>query len=298
MAAELEGGRLVAVMDRAGDIFTLLRRQQDQGTCDLPVRSQHDRSLGPDQPRLWTTLARGAAQARQTLPVPRLSARAGTRRQSARKARAARQARGRLRGRLLTVPPPRNRADRHAQPVTLYGLLVQEDTPPPGSKPLVWRLLTTVPSICEADAVQVLTWYRLRWHIEDGYRVLKTGCRVAYLGHRTGEVVARAVTMPAVIAWCLLALALLGRETPELPATLLFTTLAIQVLWDLARHRHWEVPATLGATVLTLARLGDYLARNHDPPPGTPTIWEGCLRLGERAAAYETLRDLQLLAIA
>ena len=128
LAAELEGVRLVAVMDREGDIFTLFRHQQDQGTYDLLVRSQHDRSLGPAQPRLWATLARGAAQARRTLTVPRQSARASTRRQSARKARAARQARVGLRWRPLTVPPPRNRADRHAQPVTLYGLLVQEDT--------------------------------------------------------------------------------------------------------------------------------------------------------------------------
>ncbi len=248
--------------------------------------------------RQYCTLARGAAQAQRTLAVPRPSARAGTRRQPARKARAARQARVGLRGRILTVPPPRNGADRHADPVTLHGLLVQEDTPPPGVKPLVWRFLTTVPITCEADAVQVLTWYQLRGRIEDGYRVLKTGCRVAYLGHRTGDRLARAVTMQAVIAWRLLALTLLGRETPERPATLLFTTLEIQVLQDLARHRHGDIPATLGTTVLTLARLGGYLARNHDPPPGPPTIWEGYMRLGERTAAYETLRDLQLLAVA
>ena len=297
LAAELEGVRPVAVMDREGDIFTLFRHRQDQGIYDLLVRSQHDRSLGPDQPRLWATLARGAAQARRTLAVPRQSARAGTRRQSARKARAARQAHVGLRWRPLTVPPPRNGADRHAQPVTLYGLLVQEDSPPPGGKPLVWRLLTTVPITCEADAVQVLAWYQLRWRIEDWYRVLKTGCRVEYLGHRTGDRLERAVTMQAVIAWRLLALTLLGRETPELPAALLFTTLELQVLRDLARHRHWDVPATLGEAVLTLARLGGYLARNHDPPPGPPTLWEGCLRLGERVAAYETLRDLQLLAV-
>ncbi len=37
--------------------------------------------------------------------------------------------------------------------------------------------------------------------------------------------------------------------------------------------------------------------RNHDPAPGPPTIWEGYLQLGERAAAYETLRDLQVLAL-
>ena len=295
LAAELEGVRPVAVMDREADIFSLFRQQRDQGTYDLLVRSQHDRALGPDQPRLWATLARGPAQARQTIAVPRQSARAGTRRQPARKARPARRARVGLRWRTLTVPPPRKSSDRHAEPVTLYGLLVQEDSPPPGVKPLVWRLLTTVPVTCEADAVQVLTWYRLRWRIEDWHRVLKTGCRVEYLGHRTGDRLERAVTMQAVIAWRLLTLTLLGRETPELPATLLFTDLEIQVLQDLARHRNWEGPATLGATVLTLARLGGHLARNHDPPPGPTTLWEGYSRLGERVAAYETLRDLQQL---
>ncbi len=271
LAAELEGVRPVAVMDREADIFSLFRQQRDQGTYDLLVRSQHDRALGPDQPRLWATLARGAAQARQTIAVPRQSARAGTCRQPARKG-----------------------ADRHADPVTLYGLLVQEDSPPPGVKPLVWRLLTTVPVTCDAD-VQVLTWYRLRWRIEDWHRVLKTGCRVEYLGHRTEDRLERAVTMQAVIAWRLLTMTLLGRETPELSATLLFTDLEIRVLRVLARHRNWEGPATLGATVLTLARLGGHLARNHDPPPGPTTLWEGYSRLGERVAAYETLRDLQQL---
>ncbi|MXY96672.1 MAG: transposase [Gemmatimonadetes bacterium] len=259
LAAELEGVRPVAVMDREADIFTLFRQPRDQGTYDLLVRSQHDRALGPDQPRLWATLARGAAQARQTIAVP-------------------------CKG-----------ADRHAEPVTLYGLLVQEDSPPPGVKPLVWRLPATVPVTCEADAVQVPAWYRLRWRIEDWHRVLKTGCRVEYLGHRTGDRLERAVTMQAVIAWRLLALTLLGRETPELPAAFLFTALEIQVLRDLARYRNWEVPATLGTTVMTLARLGGHLARNHDPPPGPTTLWEGYSRLGERVAAYETLRDLQQL---
>ena len=296
LAAELEGVRPVAVMDREGDIFTLFRQQREQGTYDLLVRSQHDRSLGPDQPRLWATLARGPAQARQTIPIPRQSARAGTRRQPARKARPGRRARVSLRWQALTVPPPRNSAERQADPVTLYGLLVQEDSPPPGGRPRVWRLLTTVPVTCKADAVPVLTWYRLRWRIEDWHRVLKTGCRVEYLGHRTGDRLARAVTMQAVIAWRLLALTLLGRETPELPAAFLFTTLEIQVLRDLARHRNWEMPTTLGTTVMTLARLGGHLARNHDPPPGPTTLWEGYSRLGERVAAYETLRDLQQLA--
>ncbi len=65
LAAEREGVQPVAVMDREGDIVTRFRYQQDQGTYDLRVHFQHDRLLGPDQPR-------------RTLAVPRQSARTGS----------------------------------------------------------------------------------------------------------------------------------------------------------------------------------------------------------------------------
>ncbi len=291
----LEAVRPVAIMDREGDIFALLREQRRQGNYDLLVRSQHNRVLGPSQPRLWESLRRRPVQAQREIPVPRQSARAGTRRQQARPRRTARLTRVSLRWAPLTVPPPRDGPDRHAAPVSLFGVLVREDSPPPGIMPLEWCLSTTVPVTCEEEAAQILAWYRLRWRIEDWHCVLKTGCKVEYLGHRTGDRIERAVTLQAVIAWLLLAMALLGRETPERPALLLFTPLEIQALQDLARYRGWALPTTLGDTVIALARLGGYLARNHDPPPGPQKIWDGYIRLVERVAAYETLKDLQRL---
>ena len=70
----------------------------------------------------------------------------------------------------------------------------------------------------------MLEWYRLRWRIEDWHRILKSVCKVEYLGHRTGERIERAVTIKPVIAWRLAAMTLLGRATPELPAAVFFCT--------------------------------------------------------------------------
>ena len=50
------------------------------------------------------------------------------------------------------------------------------------------------------------------------HRVLKTGYQVVQLQHRRGERIERAVTLSAVITWRLMVMALLGRQTPELPA--------------------------------------------------------------------------------
>jgi hypothetical protein len=157
---------------------------------------------------------------------------------------------------------------------------------------LEWFLLTTVGVRSSREAKQVLEWYRLRWRIEDWHRVLKTGCKVEYLGHRSGDRIERAVTIKAVIAWRLMAMTLLGRERPELGAEVLFSDMEILALKDFAQDRRLSLPDNLGATVVTLAMLGGYLNRNNDPPPGHQKIWEGYVRLATMAETYERLIKL------
>jgi hypothetical protein len=49
-----------------------------------------------------------------------------------------------------------------------------EVAPPRGSQPLRWRLLTTLPVQTAAQASEVVDLYRLRWRIEQTFRMLKT----------------------------------------------------------------------------------------------------------------------------
>ncbi len=98
---------------------------------------------------------------------------------------------------------------------------------PEGVEPLHWFLLTTLPVQSRAQAEQVIQRYRLRWRIEDWHRVLKSGCKVELLAHRTEGRQQRAITFNAVIAWRLTVMTLLGRETPELPMEVMFSELEI-----------------------------------------------------------------------
>ena len=220
------------------------------------------------------------------IEVQRSSARRGTRRQKASALREARTAQAELRWQTVELPAP----SRREAALRLQLVHVWERSAPEGVEALEWFLLTTVPVASIADAEQVLEWYRLRWRIEDWHRILKSGCKVEYLGHRTGERIERAVTIKAVIAWRLAAMTLLGRETPELPAAVFFTQVQMRVLRHFTSKRGLAEPGNLGLAVRTMAILGGYLYRKNAPPPGHQKIWEGWTRLTIMSEAYE-LRD-------
>ena len=243
--------------------------------------------------RLSRRLVRSASVlAEMEIEVGRRSGRRATRQQKAGEKREARLARVGLRWRTVELAPPRNSDFTKEDPVRLNLVHVREDNAPEGVRPLEWFLLTSVGVKSSREAKQVLEWYRLRWRIEDWHRVLKTGCKVEYLGHRSGDRIERAVTIKAVIAWRLMAMTLLGRERPKLPAEVLFSDMEILALKDFAQDRRLSLPDNLGATVVTLAMLGGYLNRNNDPPPGHQKIWEGYVRLATMAETYERLIKL------
>jgi hypothetical protein len=272
LAAELPDTRLVCVMDREADFFELFDEQRQGGRADLLVRAKHDRAMGGGQ-GLFDLVRQSPAQGRLQVPVPRQSARPKKSGQKAREARPQRLAEVTLRYRQITLPVPERLKDR--TPITLWMIHIREDLPPEDARPLEWFLLTTGDIKTSEDAAEHLRWYALRWRIEDWHRVLKTGCRIERLAFETGERLKRAVAINLVIAWRIMLMTLLGRECPELPAEVLFSDLEIRVLSAFARQRKLEGPSTLGLAVGLVARLGGYLARASDPPPGHEVMWRG-----------------------
>lgn len=68
---------------------------------------------------------------------------------------------------------------------------------------------------------------------------------------------------------------LMGRETPPpLPAELLFSDVEIRTLQAYAKKR-LKPSSTVGEAVLLVAKIGDYVGRNSDPPPGHQLLWQG-----------------------
>ncbi len=285
LGQELDGVRLVSVLDREADVFALFAEQRRLGAVDLVVRAKHNRSQGKDVPKLFDAVRAEAAQAHLEIHVERLSARTAARGQKQRDARAERVAQVGLRWKAVELPS----TQKGEAAARLHLVHVREESEPEGAQRLEWFLLTTVEVESRQDAERVLEWYRLRWRIEDWHRVLKSGCKVQELAHRRGERIERAVTINAVIAWRLTLMTLLGRETPELPAEVLFSAMEIAVLEDFAQDRKLVSPDTLGRAVLTAAFMGGYLdfKRKTYSAPGHQVLWKGYMRLTAGAQVFE-----------
>ncbi len=228
VAVAMPQTRLCSVMDREADFFELFDEQRCHPRVDLLVRAKHDRTLEGEPRRLFAAVRQAPVAARVQVQVPRQSARPKRAKQQARPQRLARTATLAVRAQAVQLRPPP--AHRDKAPIPLWVLHAVEEHPPPGAEAVEWFLLTTLPVTSPEDAIQCLRWYCLRWRIEDWHRVLKSGCRVEALAHETAERLRRAVAIKAVIAWRILLMTLLGRETPDLPAEVLFSDLELKVL--------------------------------------------------------------------
>jgi len=236
LASEMPDTHQVCVMDREADFFELMDETRHR-RVDLLVRAKHDRCLkgkdtgkgkGKPKPKLFATLNKSAVRADFSISIPRQSSRPKLSRQKARPKRAARTAKVELRYRQVTLLPPSHLKDK--EPIQLWAIHVCEPSPPANEKPLEWLLLTTCEITDPEMARQCVYWYTLRWRIEDWHRVLKSGCGIEELAHKTAERLKRAIAIQLVIGWRIMLMTLLGRTCPALPAEVLFSDLEVTVL--------------------------------------------------------------------
>ena len=123
-------------------------------------------------------------------------------------------------------------------------------------------------------------WYLLRWKIEVFHKVLKSGCRAEDAKLRTADRLANLVSVFCIISWRVMWLTMLGRTMPEAAPTLALTEAEIKILDHMVSDtgNRKTKPATLAFYITKLARLGGYLARGSDPPPGNAVIRRGLMR--------------------
>jgi hypothetical protein len=272
LSSELPDTHLICVMDREADFFELFDEQRQRRRVDLLVRAKHNR-VTSETLNLFEAVRQSPLCGERSIPVPRQSARPKKSKQKAREKREARMAQVALRYRQIELRPPPTQQDK--EPISLTIVHVVEPAPPEGAKALEWFLLTT----CEVSTVEqahsCLRCYALRWRIEDWHRVLKSGCAIEDLQHQSAERLKRAIGINLVIAWRIMLMTLLGRQSLELPAEVLFSDLEIKVLNAYAKKNRIDQPNLLGNAVRIVARLGGYIGRKSDPPPGHQLMWHG-----------------------
>jgi hypothetical protein len=269
---------IISVMDREADFFELFDEQRQTGKVDVIVRAKHDRILDEQGLHLFDALRNAPVQAEMELLVPRQSSRPKKSKQQAKPGHVQRKAKVALRYVEIELRPGVHRKDK--APIKLTMVHVQETSEPKDDDPVEWFLLTTCVVSTTEQAQQILRWYCLRWRIEDWHRVLKSGCAIEKLKHETAERLKRSVAINLVIAWRIMVLTLLGRECPQLPAEVLFSELEIRVLKAHAQaKKKLTEPLLLGQAVRLVAKLGGYLGRANDPPPGHQLMWQGYTNL-------------------
>jgi len=268
LSTELTGApeRCVHVGDRESDIYELYCLAEELGTGFL-VRSCVDR-LAEDGN---TTISRVMATVQSS----------GTHEVGFRDA----QGKGHravlsIRHATMTVRPPigKQRKYRHQE---LQIIHAEELDPPEGRAPVFWKLITNLAVASHAEAVHKLEWYALRWKIETFFRTLKTGCRIEELRLATADRLANCIALCSVVAWRVSWLTMLSREAPGADPAAVFTDAERYLLEKTAPDTKRKAPRDLDFYLRAVARLGGYLDRISDPPPGTTVIWRGFSRLAD-----------------
>jgi hypothetical protein len=166
-------------------------------------------------------------------------------------------------------------------PLMLTVLHATERDPPKGREPIDWKLVTDLPIKSRKEAIEKLNWYAMRWKIETFHKILKSGCRVEDVKLRTAERLVNLIAILCLLSWRVFWMTMLNRATPEASPQMALTPTEIYLLDQLVRD-----PPSVGSAanalslyLTKLARLGGYLARAKDPPPGNTVMWRGMTRL-------------------
>jgi hypothetical protein len=185
-----------------------------------------------------------------------------------------------IRYRRMRVLPPIGKQKRYPE-LTLTVIYAQERGTPKDREPIDWKLLTDLPVRSRAEALQKLVWYASRWKVETYHKILKSGCKAEESRLRTADRLVNLIAVFCLLSWRLFWMTMLNRSVAGMPAGHVFSQAERQLLDHLIPDRHVDraVKRSLSFYITKLARLGGYLARSGDPPPGNKVMWRGLSRL-------------------
>jgi hypothetical protein len=276
----------IHVGDRASDLFPFLRACLDEGS-DFVVRASADRCVDlvveqaeqPVAPRSHHKADAAHPAAQHLFEVAASWPGQGERdlELEATKTSQARTAHLAISFGLVRLLPPRQQEKADRRPIVVYVVRVWEPEPAAGITPLAWLLLTSVPVQTVEQAWQRVEWYRARWLVEDYHQGLKTGCRIEQRQGQTYEGLRRLLGFLAPLAVRLLQLRAASRQDPQQPAVAVLPAEVVAVV--AAKVGLPLVGLTAQQCWYAIARLGGYLARRGDGPPGWKTLWRGWLQV-------------------
>ena len=264
-STELLGGpdQCIHIGDRESDIYELFCLAHELGTHFL-LRTCVNRRAGDGDHTVADEMGEIAVKKRHRIEVRDDSGNLD-------------QALLEIRYRKIRVLPPIGKWKRYP-PLVLTVIHADEAGTPRNRKKISWKLITNLSVHSGRAAVEKLEWYSMRWKIELFHKILKSGCRAEDSRLRTAQRLANLIAVFCIVSWRVFWMTMLNRAAPDAPAEMALTASEIRLL-DQVLTNIPNTRKTLSYYLNKIARLGGYLARGSDPPPGNLVMWRGLSRL-------------------
>lgn len=183
-------------------------------------------------------------------------------------------------GRIL-LNPPAGKKNKYPS-LNLTVIHANELSPSKEREPIAWKPITNLQIDSPEDAIEKLEWYSKRWSIETFHKILKSGFKAENSKLRSAERLANLIAIYCVLIWRIFWMTMINRIAPKAPPCMVFTRSEIKILDKIDIRQRSDVSKnTLAYYLLKLAKIGGYLARANDPPPGNMVLWRGMSRLND-----------------
>jgi hypothetical protein len=179
--------------------------------------------------------------------------------------------------RRVKILPPIGKSN-HYPALTLWVIYAEEVAEPQGRKKISWKLMTDLPIGSRREAIEKIQWYAGRSKIETFHKILKPGCKAEESKLRTAQRLTNLISIFCIVSWRIFWMTMINRAEPEAAPPSVLTDQEIGLLDGAIRSPPGEAK-TLSTYLTKIARLGGYLARAGNPPPGNTVIWRGLSRL-------------------
>lgn len=278
------GIRKTVIADRESDIYDALYRIPLHG-CDYILRSSSDRKVDAEERLLSEKMKSLPCMYRYELTV------------KGNHSRKNRKAEMELRFGNVTLIKPSSAGDDCPERLSVNCVhVIETGSTPSNESPIEWRLLTTHPIETATDAMRIVEWYKLRWYIEELFRLVKSqGLDVESVQLESGEKLQKMTVLCLSAALRIMSLKIsYDRKDEDSPARIIFDKRQIALLEILLgmvegktnKQKNPFKDKSVAWAAWIIARLGAWDGYQTQSPPGYITFKRGMQTFGEHWKFY------------
>lgn len=288
--------KIVHVADREGDVLEFMKEATAHGQHFL-IRASRDRALADvvsnqnnQRIRLWDWMDNRKATFEYELEIKPDRRRfkvykSDTKRQGWRTADIPERV-AKIQVRVDQVRLALGKKPSHGG-LEVTAIYLKEKDPPDELVALEWMLLTSVQAHSESDIREKIHWYKMRWHIENFHKMLKSGCTTEACRLEDIERLKKFIALNSIVAWRLYWISRVGRADLVNRCDQVLAEHEWQALYmKVHKKKPPNDPPPLADAMLWIAKLGGFLGRKNDGHPGVKSMWLGWQRLTDCADSW------------